>query len=368
MDTQSWDELKDVWDLQREPSSQRTVQAWNRLADREHALTLQVLADPERVRQLREMLDDAGTPEELRGNVEAMFALDTAQALEEPEAFRNHPLIRLSAEQLPLEPSLALVETESFAGDEESLPLEEGRNLSRSGGLPTASGQVWPRTQDGEPLEFLLQVDLGSAAQNIGYEGAPLAELGLPVSGVLQLFYDMAGDVRESPGPDRGTVLRWVPEEVLTGAVRDTSFEPAYPAQNLVAEVAASTGYPGTQLTGQELERFQYVGEVLEAATRHATDMESDPHTVIRADHVPVLPSSRLRGLGHHEVTNEVRAALDAALPLGPGDRHVVVFDVAGNRNLEGAFGDCGHLQVWMRASDLAARDFTVTASMYRSD
>ena len=81
-----------------------------------------------------------------------------------------------------------------------------------------------------------------------------------------------------------------------------------------------------------------------------------------------MLPSSRLRGLGHHEVTNEVRAALDAALPLGPGDRHVVVFDVAGNRNLEGAFGDCGHLQVWMRASDLAARDFTVTASMYRSD
>lgn len=360
--------MKDVWDLQREPSSQQTVQGWNRLADREHALTLQVLAEPDRVGQLRQMLADPGTSEELRGNVEAMFALDTSQALEDPEAFRNHPLVNLSAEQLLLEPSLVLVETEFCAEDEESLPLEEGRNLSRSGGLPTASGRPWPCTQDGAPLEFLVQVDLGSAAQNIGYEGAPLAQLGLPVSGILQLFYDMASDVRDIPGPDRGTVLRWVPEEALSGAVRDTSFEPAYPAQNLIAEVAASTGYPGKNLTRQELERLEYVGEVLEAAARHATDMECDPNTVIRADHVPVLPSSRLRGLGHHESTDEVRAALDVALPLESGDRHVIVFDVAGNRNLEGAFGDCGHLQVWMRASDLVERDFTETASMYRSD
>lgn len=48
-------------------------------------------------------------------------------------------------------------------------------------------------------------------------------------------------------------------------------------------------------------------------------------------------------------------------------DEHVLLFDIAGVRHLEGWFGDSRHLQVWIRRSDLADRRFDTVWCMIRT-
>ncbi|WP_309066693.1 DUF1963 domain-containing protein [Microbacterium sp.] len=52
------------------------------------------------------------------------------------------------------------------------------------------------------------------------------------------------------------------------------------------------------------------------------------------------------------------RDVLAEVLPLTPGGEYVLLLDLESWTHLEGWFGDAGHLEVWIRRSDLAARDF----------
>lgn len=56
--------------------------------------------------------------------------------------------------------------------------------------------------------------------------------------------------------------------------------------------------------------------------------------------------------------TTEIGDILNLLLPLLPDDDHVLLLDLESWTHLEGWFGDAGHLEVWMRRSDLATRDF----------
>ena len=80
---------------------------------------------------------------------------------------------------------------------------------------------------------------------------------------------------------------------------------------------------------------------------------------VVRAE---VLEPGALRFtpqlLGHPPLGwgNVAAESLEPFLPLSePGDEWVFLLDVPGTGPLEGWFGDDGHLEVWIRSSDLAA-------------
>lgn len=369
MNNESWIELQRIWEQQQNPANQRSVVRWNRLADQEHALAFEVLTDSALVTMLRERIaDDDTSPDEAERLIN-LFILDTSEALEEPEEFRNHPLVALNAHQLPLEPSVVLIEqSEQDMGQEQVIRPEEGRNLSQSGGQPTWGEADWPTEPSGHPLEFVMQVDLSSAALNLGFDGLTLQQTGLPTSGLLQLFADLSTDVRETHAANAGVVVRLISDRQLERLVVDTRHEAAFPHARLVTEMAASPGYPDANLSEEELGRFLFVEESLEVAARMGLDDSVALESVATPGHAPVLASSRLRGLGHHVINEQVTASLNSALPLTDEDRHVILLDVAGNRNLEGAFGDCGHLQVWIRASDLSKRNFSDIAAMCRTD
>ncbi|WP_240898803.1 DUF1963 domain-containing protein [Kocuria sediminis] len=70
------------------------------------------------------------------------------------------------------------------------------------------------------------------------------------------------------------------------------------------------------------------------------------------------IPVSHL--YGHRQAGGiNARAVLARVLPLEqPGDEHRLVIDLESWTGLAGWFGDTGHLEVWMRGSDLHARDF----------
>lgn len=78
---------------------------------------------------------------------------------------------------------------------------------------------------------------------------------------------------------------------------------------------------------------------------------------------------STLGGYGYHEWTEDLAEILDAKLPhSAPGEQHVLLFDVAGVRVLEDWFGDSGHLQAWIRASDRDRRAFENVWCIIRTD
>jgi len=81
------------------------------------------------------------------------------------------------------------------------------------------------------------------------------------------------------------------------------------------------------------------------------------------------IETSSLGRYGYHERSEDVQDILRAKLPLKPGDNdHVLVFDIAGVDALENWFGDRGHLQVWIRSSDLRARAFDQAWCILRTD
>lgn len=83
---------------------------------------------------------------------------------------------------------------------------------------------------------------------------------------------------------------------------------------------------------------------------------------------MPETPTSRIGGFGHNAWNDELEEVLSETLPLDNGDEYFLLFDIAGVRRLEDWFGDSGHLQVWIRRSDLRARRFDLVWCVIRND
>ncbi|WP_122263982.1 DUF1963 domain-containing protein [Ornithinimicrobium cerasi] len=387
-----WDELCDLWALQRGQEDAMPWRAWNRLVERAHGLEQRLLAAPEGPALLWRKVRAGDLDPYTQEKVGWIFALDAEEMLAAPGSTHGHPLVDLGPDDVIIEPCGALVERETYPQD-----WPEGvdpRPVSRIGGQPTRTNLPPPKGLDGQPLAFIVQVDLGHEVLNHG-ESRWFAELDLPETGILQLFYDLEHDVRVDPGQPSGALVRWMTEkdlsrpdwlldhpdvqeiadgEDLLPAVTDTRHPASFDPVSVSLSFMPSLGPPPDHLDEDQYERFEYLVRLLAAHARHRpADWELSRVPVYRAadpTFPAALPSSSVRGLGHYDLrveVDETREALQKFLPLSDGDRHVLLFDIVSVGNLDGAFGDDGHLEIWIRLSDLRARNFDKVAPILGS-
>ena len=267
------------------------------------------------------------------------------------------------ATHTPLAPADDL-EIGPYSGEPLLDPLDQDhRMLHRSGGTPTRIPGV-----DIPDSVFLLQVDLRSlwADQNWNAQSAALFETsGLPRDGILQLFATTQGDSVTQPKlSGGGAEVIYLPEKKLLERSVDIDLDTDYPVRVITPSCFPTfMATPLASPTGIErIEALQAHADT-EAARRAGVDVSMDPLA-------PNSPEwSRLLGLPHLTwgLEDGDRDVLDDQLPLeSDDDRHVLLFNVASEADFNGVFGDEGRLEIWMRASDLAARRFDDVVSFWR--
>ena len=201
---------------------------------------------------------------------------------------------------------------QSFAPGETELRdlWPDGAGLCWLGG-PAVGPGPWPRNAEGAPLSHVLTLDLRTVAGASDHQGKavwPAGRLreGLPVSGHLQVFHDLQTYGGDPEDGDRA--------EELDDALREAwtvqrGLDPAWP---IPTSHVYGHGWTGDALAGGE-----------------------------------ILPE---------------------VLPLEEGDEHRLVLDVESWTTLQGWFGDAGHLEVWMRQSDLERGAFDRAWCLIRTD
>lgn len=360
--------------LERDGGSLTRRQLDQRLAEFDQLLA-DVLADPGAVEELAEVLRTTDEPG-VRWMLQDRLLPPRRLALDDPDAFRGHPLVGFTAEQLPIRPCLALVDL----GRVPDVPAQFSDDdypphLSWFAGLPADDGTGdWPRNDAGDPLSHIAQVDLGSYTDDLGADDPTPAVLGLPEVGVLQLFHDQENHGNLDDPRTGSWCLRWVesptrlldPPDALAGAAEASEMAVA-----MVASVPSLLDH-----TGPGQDRYERVAEHLSTVRRDDPNRFGLPIgedwtlTTAWEDDFESLDGdeSSLGGFGYPALTDDVAEVLAAKLPLKDGDGHVLVLDLAGTRALEDWFGDSGHLQAWMRASDLEQHNFDQTWCIIRTD
>lgn len=312
---------------------------------------------------------------------------DHMYALVEPDKFRSHPLVSFTADQMPIRAALTLAPVDVEPPDEGLPPW-----LTWFGGHPltlTADPGEWPRTSAGRPLHHVLQVDLASEKLNLRAELFNLT--GLPSEGILQLFHDLEtyGNpedqgsgawhlrwVEHDPEDDDDLELQAPPSDVPV--LGDDDYREPMPLTLLNTAIVATV--PSVldvrdHLSETEQDRYMRLEEWLEMRTDDLNvlapgPIEHDRPSPWDEDFEPDDSPSRLGGFGFVEENPDMGEALEAGLPLSEGDHHVLLVEL--NTAQLGAPVDWFHglrpLQVWIRATDLAARDFNQVWCLIRTD
>ncbi|GAA1914285.1 hypothetical protein GCM10009737_14520 [Nocardioides lentus] len=295
----------------------------------------------------------------------------------DPEGFRAHPEVRLSATELPIAVGLALSTDHELVADPAFRADPLGWTGSWIGGTPSVprrAPDAWgpPVGSDGRALHFVLQVDLATEAVNQGLDRWP--STGLPDTGVLQVFHDLRSD-----GWDDASAGAWlvrlvddVDDMVLADAAAVDRITPLNPQL-----VATCPSPAGSRLAGERAERHARAARWLDlvAVRANATDPDVHALTPWHEAYEPVAPVPRLRGFGRARGDHpELLATLALRLPLAPGDRHVLLLDADLDLGpLPPGAGGAGaearrrHLEVWMRARDLTAGRFASTWAVVRT-
>lgn len=238
--------------------------------------------------------------------------------------------------------------------------------VSWLGGPATAPLQTWPVDGDGVALAHVLSLHLGDLDGVLDAQGKavwPGLREGLPTTGVLEVFHDLC-----TPGEDPGAgasgawLVRWV-SAAEPGALVDPP--PVTAAPELVCQVVLPlpgfTLPPAVDAAGGPNEVFE-LAEELERQLRCSWQLQRTG----RSTGEPA-PVSHVYG---HSQSGELnaRAVLGRVLPLTePSDEHRLLVDLEGWTSLAGWFGDAGHLEVWMRESDLRRRDFGAAWCLLRT-
>jgi hypothetical protein len=316
---------------------------------------------------------------------------DPQLALFRPEEFRAHPRVRLRGEHLPIRAGLSLPHASSRHVGELAADQRPPWN-SWFGGhplVPRVDPPAWPMARNGRPLVHVLQVDLRAERRNQRPDVYDLT--GLPSSGLLQLFHDLesygrgeSGDgctghwaVRwiESPSDDRDTLELQAPPRPYAGGIRD--FGPvllnAVVAPMVPTYLDFPDGFPDGFSSGAE-ERYVRVLEWLESFPHHCNVLREDGGGDVPSPwdegFEPAGTVSRLGGFSAIEASADHQRELESGLPLQPGDSHVLLVEVHAAE--VGApvtwFHGLRPLQVWIRASDLAALRFDAVWCQIRSD
>lgn len=264
----------------------------------------------------------------------------------------------------PADTPIEDLETGPYSGEPLLDPLDQDfRGLHRCGGLPTrVPGIEIPDTV------FLLQVDLRTLhAENRWLPAAVAAcdGVGLPRDGILQVFHTPRGDsVTDLELPGGGATLVYLPEDRLLGRSTPLNVESDYPVKELVPSFLPT--FATTPVTSPE--SFGSVEALQREADSIATALAG-----VEVSLDPTAPNaprwSRLLGLPDLSwgVEDGDREVLDRTLPLESAeDRHVLLLNLASDVDFDGVFGDVGRLEIWIRASDLAAARFDNLASFWK--
>lgn len=246
----------------------------------------------------------------------------------------------------------------------------DGAGLCWLGG-PAVGPGPWPRNAEGAPLSHVLTLDLRTVAGASDHQGKAVWPAGrlrevLPVSGHLQVFHDLqtyGGDPED--GDRAGWAVTWTPEaeDGLRSALVEAPDDDGAPDPvcQLVLPYAGFT-LPSSLDVAVTDPRDADRLEELDDALREAWTVQRG------LDPAWPIPTSHVYG---HGWTGDALAGgeiLPEVLPLEEGDEHRLVLDVESWTTLQGWFGDAGHLEVWMRQSDLERGAFDRAWCLIRTD
>ncbi|CAL4861117.1 hypothetical protein MMM2322_02802 [Microbacterium sp. MM2322] len=235
------------------------------------------------------------------------------------------------------------------------------RLLHRVGGVPTTVPGV-----DTPDSVFLMQVDLLCLHDAFSWDesiASFLEDSLLPSGGVLQLFHTTTGDSTTDPFlRGGGAQVLHLPETQL----RDRD-DPRLEATDYPVSLPSPSVFPTFALASRREADTDLAVSLQNEADRAAglrggVDVPTHRHqTAPRWSRILGLPDLSY-GLDDGD-----RDVLKKELPLSGDDRHVLLFNLASDRQFDGVFGDGGRLEVWMRRTDLAEARFSEVVSFLRS-
>jgi hypothetical protein len=328
------------WEQQGHPGFRQ----WNKLVDQLNRLAEVAVHDTEQVRALQRVAEqDEDRSVRLRARQVARPFVPRPDSATDLKRWLTSPLVGLGDLELHPEPALAVV------------PDALADGLTWFCGEPAASLAGWPRRADGIPLAHLFQVELN--------DHPPISKRhpAMPTEGAFQFFHDLEtiGD-EPADGQNGGWLLHHslIPESAMLRRpddLTDDAFSDRY-----MARIEQTWTFPSPldlDLDDPTFELLEAANErVLETVTSSwgIDELEKSP------DAVPLLfgHSAEERLIAHQRLAD--------VLPLSGGDGYVLVADIPGVGPLDGWIGDMGHIEFWIRASDLARRDFARTWALLR--
>lgn len=320
------------WEQQGTPG----VRQWNRLVDQLNRLAEAAVHDPNQVRALQRIAEkDHDRSVRLRARQVATPFVPRPDSVIDLERWLTNPLVGLGDLQLDPAPGLAIV------------PGAFGEELTWFCGEPAAGLAQWPRRADGIPLAHLLQVELPDD------DALSKRHPALPFGGVLQFFHDLETVGDESvDGRNGGWLVHHTRHLATRTLLRPTDLTDDAFRDRTQASAAPTWTFPcplDLDLDDQAFERLEAAHQrVFETVTSAwgVDELQEPP------DAVPLM-------LGHSTQERTIAVhRLTAVLPLAGNDDYVLLADIPGVGPLDGWVGDMGHLEFWIRNSDLVKRDF----------
>lgn len=347
-----------------------SVPKWNALQDRWNRAADELTHDSDLLEQLCRAVP-ATVDRRDRALLAQLLSVPLDEIPAEKEAILADPRVGLTAGQVGIAPAVYLVDIDSHPEDvslyevDNAEPDEPYHDLTRMGGRPT----VGPWGQPDSP--FILQVDLGTALYEDTTVGAFVTTTSLPAGGLVQLFHSTTGDSRtDSDSPGGGATLVYVPESALQQRTRADG-EELFAARRIQMMVLPTFRFGTDQLPDATSLAVIALQERADAIARRGTRIDEEAYAARTDPLAEKVPSvTRLFGLPWFDSddSQETRDLLAKDLPLSASDdHHVLLFDVSSDTVLDGIFGDSGRLEIWVRASDLAASNFSHVVSFIRS-
>lgn len=278
-------------------------------------------------------------------------------------AWLNDPAVNAPALAEDIRFSVVLSAANLPSGREDIDQLWNGVvHLSWLGGPAVGPLLQWPQHDDGTPLSHVASLNLGEVADVVEDKhrlrwGTGMPDRydplqSLPDYGVLEIFHDCETYGYEQSDRASGAwQVRWVAEP--NGSITeppDDADPPTAVCQVVIPYSSFSIRSPedAISLSEDEFDRVELANNLI-------LDAWQSFHTAGR--HKVYTPVSHLYGHSW-KGTEGIQQKLNRFLPLVPGDDHLLLVDLETWTHLDGWFGDAGHLEVWIRRSDLAARDF----------
>lgn len=248
------------------------------------------------------------------------------------------------------------------------------------GGQPFENGREWPRSSDGTLLTHIAQVDLGYESMNVGDPG--FIPTGLPNEGIIQFFHDTQNmgepeDVEDLLNPP-WAIRYFVPEndEVETFAFMEPSGDailsiPLMPLDidgfmNLKDQFSVdfrSEEEAHLYADFVELTEFEIYNRLLRF------EAQLPDHRPEHPDFIPDERISRMSGWSACEIREEYNGQLATLLPLtDASDEHVLLFEINPRTFPTPGWFHERPVQVWIRRTDLDARNFDHVWCLIRTD